>query len=193
MAAPSRPRLSIEAPDANALFDGAATPVYPHSGRPVQPKLALYLERLAREQRRSPVLEIAVTLRCPPLRPDDEAAVQRELRTFFEEERKVADLEVRVNRVEGLGAFRYGLPLIALALLVAGIFYFALPELTSASFVTYLTALLYLFFITVVWVMLWDPIETLLFDSYFLRARRAALEKLRDAPTRFAYVPPIAR
>ncbi len=187
MASPLRPQLSIAAPNADALFDGTTPPAFPHSGRLVNPKLALYLEGLAREQRHAPALDLEVTLHSPALPASAEEEVRRALRTYFEEERVSADLDVRVNRVEGLGSLRFGLPLIVLALAVAGVFYVTLPELTRTSFVTYLTALLYLVFITIVWVMLWDPIETLLFDSFLLRARRTALEKLRDATVRFAY------
>jgi len=60
-------------------------------------------------------------------------------------------------------------------------------NLGTSSAVDYLTALAYLVFITIVWVMLWDPIEKLLFDSYFIRLQSRALHKLAAAKIAFVY------
>jgi hypothetical protein len=183
------PALSVESRDAEALFDDRNPPAFPHRGRMVDPRLASYLEGLAREQRSARALEVVVTLHSAALAPGEEERVRRQLRTYFAEEEAIADLDVRVNRVEGRGSIRFGGPLLLVALAVAGVFYFLLPQLRSTSLVSFVTALLYLVFITVVWVLLWDPTEKLLFDAYFLRARRAALGKLAAASVRFAYAP----
>ena len=190
MAASSVPELRIQAADANALFDDVNRPAYPHVGRLLNPRISGYLEGLAREQRKSPQVSVRITLRSPALGTVLEEKVGRQVHAYFEEERALADLDVRVNRVEAMGSFRFGIPLIAAALAIAGLFYFAQADYSSAIFATYATALLYLFFITVVWVLLWDPIEALLFTSYFLRARRSALDKLRTAAIRFDYSGP---
>ena len=49
-----------------------------------------------------------------------------------------------------------------------------------------LVAPFYLGFITIVWVLLWDPIEKLLFDAYRLKSRIVALEKLGRASIQFS-------
>lgn len=181
--------IVVEARSVEALFDDGTEPTYPHTSRLMNPRLALFLEGQARERRRESALEIRVRLNPPSLTPLEEENVSRQIRTYFEEERRLAELELRVNQTEGWGFFRRGLPLILLALLIAGVFYVALPNYASASLGAFVTALVYLLFITIVWVMLWDPIEKLLFDAYLLRARIRALRKLGTASVRFAYGP----
>jgi hypothetical protein len=43
--------------------------------------------------------------------------------------------------------------------------------------------------VVVIWMMVWDPLEKLLFDSYFIRLRIRALLKLSGAEVLFAYSP----
>ena len=76
-------------------------------------------------------------------------------------------------------------PLIVVALVVAGILYLAGPGLPVGPVGILATTLLYLLFITIVWVLLWDPIEKLLVDAYLLRTRISALRKLSRASLRF--------
>ncbi|HYA58205.1 MAG TPA: hypothetical protein VEH57_07085 [Thermoplasmata archaeon] len=181
------PLVRLEARDAEALFEGAGAPVYPHTGRQLNPRVASYLEGSTRAERRSGSVELLVTLRSPPMTPADEDRVRGELHTYFSEEEQLANLDLRINRTEGLGSFRYGIPWILVALLVAGTFYWWLPTLESQVGAAFASALVYLFFITVVWVMLWDPIEKLLFDGYILRMRLRAVSKLAGAVIRFSY------
>lgn len=181
--------LEIEATNADALFDNQTKPAYPHTGPMVEPRLGAYLEELARERPRSSSFEIRVTLNAPAMDPADEDRVRRQIQTFFVEEEQLAQLHFRVNRREAVGFLPIGMPLVIVALVAAGLLY-VVPGATSPDLRTLLTALLYLLFISVVWVLLWDPIEKLLFDGYLLRSRMAALSKLGAASIRFTYVPP---
>lgn len=181
--------MEVEAKSADVLFDDRTEPTYPHTTRLMNPKLALYLEGLARELRGDPRVEIRIRLDSPSLVPGEEERIAKQIRTYFAEEQRLADLDFRVNQREGWGFFRRGFPLILVALLVAGIFYVAQPSVPSATLGTFVTALVYLVFITIVWVLLWDPIEKLLFDAYLLRSRVRALGNLGSASVRFAYGP----
>lgn len=181
--------LEIEAANADALFDNQTKPAYPHTGPMVDPGLGTYLEELARERPRSSSFEIRVTLNAPVMNPADEDRVRRQIQSFFVEEEQLAQLHFRVNRREAVGFLPIGMPLVIVALVAAGLLY-VVPGATSPDLRTLLTALLYLLFISVVWVLLWDPIEKLLFDGYMLRRRVAALSKLGAASIRFTYVPP---
>ena len=189
MPGPKLPSVRIEARDEHDLFDEVTAPTFPHTGPPLRTPLAQFLEMSTRDHARSTEIEVVIALRRGPLPPSEEDRVRQRLRDFFEGERQLAELEVRVNRTEGIGSFRFGLPLILVALLIAGTLYVAVPDVISARFVAFVTALLYLTFITVVWVLLWDPTEKLLFDSYFLRRRRAAFVKLQNASVRLEYLP----
>jgi hypothetical protein len=83
-----------------------------------------------------------------------------------------------------MGSLRYAAPLVAVALLVMGLLYSQVGALSGTG---YLIALTYLVFATIVWVMLWDPVEVLLFDSYFIRSRIRALRVLASAAVEFTY------
>ena len=91
-----------------------------------------------------------------------------------------------MNRTEGWGSLRFAIPLVLFAALIAGLLS-TNPSALGGS--TYFTAIAYLVFITIVWVMLWGPIEKLLFDSYFIRLRIHALEKLAGAKVSFRIGP----
>ena len=116
--------------------------------------------------------------------PAEEADVRDRLSRFFETERELAELDRDVNRSEGLASLRYAVPVVLLAVLVIGIFYSQVGALSAEG---YVAALVYLLFVVVVWVMLWDPIEVLLFNSFFLRLKIRALRKLAEANVRFVY------
>lgn len=190
MPGPSLSSVRVEAVDSDSLFDDHAVPVHPHTQRMLRPALAQYLELSTREHPRSPGVEIVIALRGSVLPADSEERLGQQVARFFHEERQLVELELRVNRVEGRGSFRFGLPYVLVALAIAGGLYLELPDLLSTRLIAFVTALFYLVFITIVWVLLWDPIEKLLFDGYFLRQRRTALAKLGAAPVRFEYVGP---
>lgn len=177
-------KVEVEAKDLDGLFDRTAAPTYPHTGPMLNRTVAKFLVDSVREQRRTPEVEVTVTFRCPPLPAEEEASSRAQMSSFFSNEAELAALDLRVNRTEGLGSLRFAVPLVVVAGLVAGALY---VNLGTSSAVDYLTALAYLVFITVVWVMLWDPIEKLLFDSYFIRLQHRALRKLAAAKVAFSY------
>jgi hypothetical protein len=193
MAPSTIPELRVELRDAAGIFDDRNPSEFPHTGRPVHAELASYLERRVREMRNAPSIELTFSLEGAALDPASEERARHDVRTYFHEEGELAELDIRVNRTEGWGSLRYGLPLIVAALAIAGVFYLNLPGLETTSLLALVTTLVYLFFITVVWVSLWDPIEKLLFDAYLLRARCRALAKLANARIRFVYPPSSAK
>jgi len=166
-----------------ALFDRSAVPSYPHTGPMVNASVASFLVRSARVRRGGPQLEVAITFDSPPMPPAEEAATRAQLSNFFANEAELVELDLHVNRKEGLASVWYALPLVILAGVVAGIFYVQLNESPKGLVLD----LVYLLFITIVWVMLWDPIEVLLFDSFFIRQKHQALRRLSQANVRFAY------
>ncbi len=177
-------RIQIHLRDLAALLDVTANPAYPHTPPVVEASVARFLFDSTREQLRHPALELAITLDQAPLAPDDEARAREAIHRYFAGEAELAALDLRVNRAEGFGSLRYAIPLIVAALLIAGLFYTQLGRGTGES---YLEALTYLVFITIVWIMMWDPLEMLLFNSYMIRRRRRAFEKLAHASIAFSY------
>jgi hypothetical protein len=103
---------------------------------------------------------------------------------FFANEAELAQLELRVNRDEGLASARFAVPIILVAGLVAGLLY---TDVWEARLADLFVALIYLAFITVVWVLLWDPVEKILFDGFFIRQRIRALHKLAKSSIVFEY------
>jgi hypothetical protein len=177
-------KVEVEVKDLDGLFDRTTPPTYPHTGPIVNRALAKFLVDSVREQRKVPSIEVTVTFQTPPLGAEEEATARDQMRSFFANESELASLDLRVNRTEGLGSLRYSIPIILVAGLAAGLLYVQLGT-TDAS--DLLLALGYLVFITIVWVMLWDPTEKLLFDSYFLRLQCRALRKLSNAEIVFRY------
>ena len=182
--------IEVHLPSLNALLDRATPPSHPHTGPMVERSVARFLLDCAREQLGQTEVEVVVTLDEAPLPPSVEADARSQMRRYFANEAELASLDLRVNRSEGFGSLRYSIPFVVVALLVAGLFYAQLGGTTGAS---YLEALTYLVFITIVWVMLWDPLEVLLFDSYMIRRRLHALQKLARAPVTFTYRPAPSR
>jgi len=182
--APSPDRIEVRLKDLDALFDRDARPVYPHTGPVIEDSVAKFLLRAAREQRGRHELAIALSFDGAPLGPAQEAAVRTHLSRYFANEAELASLDLRVNRTEGVGSLWYAAPLVAVALLVMGLLYSQVGALSGTG---YLIALTYLIFATIVWVMLWDPVEVLLFDSYFIRSRIRAQRKLSAATVEFTY------
>jgi len=177
-------RIEVHLPSPDALFDRHADPAYPHTGPVLERSVAKFLVDAAREQRGQREIELVVVSDGSPLASSAEEDTRTHLHRYFADEAELASLDVRINRSEGLGSLRYSIPLVVLALLVAGLFY---VQLGSATGVGYLEALTYLVFITIVWVLLWDPLEMLLFDSYIIRLRLHALQKLSRSRVTFTY------
>ena len=176
-------RVEVELNGPEALFDRTGVPTFPHSGPPVRAAVANFMVDTVREDRRTPEFSVNVTFHSQPLRPDEEDGMRAQMSSFFANEAEVAGLGQRVNRTEALGSLRYGIPVVAVAAVFAGLL--ANPATLDAPI--YLSQLAYLIVIVVIWVMVWDPIEKLLFDSYFIRLRIRALHKLATAKVQFAY------
>ncbi len=185
--------LRVRAASLDSIFEGDPVPAFPHTGRPVRAGLASFLERTARERPRDLSFEIELNVDSRTTDLAAEEIARQDFRTYFMEEAADAQLDVRVNQREGWGFLRRGGPLALVALAIAGAFYLYGPGLRSGPGASFATAVVYLFFITIVWVVLWDPIEKLTFDSFLLRARVRALRRLGDATVRFQYGAPIDR
>jgi len=180
--------LEIELKDLDALFDRSSPPTYPHTATMVNRNVATFLVDSARERRRRSALEVVVAFQCPPLSSEEEAKAKEQMRRHFAQEAELADLARKVNRVEALGSAQYAVPLVILAGLFAGVLYswlFSNP--VEASPREFAAMLAYLVFITIVWVMLWDPLEKLFFESYMIRQRVRAFRKLAAARVTFVY------
>jgi hypothetical protein len=177
-------KIEVHLPSLGSLFDRTSPPSYPHTGPMVERSIAKFLLDSAREDRRRSEVAVVFAIDGPPQGAVVEAAARSQVNRFFANEAELAALDLRVSRSEGLGSLQYAIPLVAVALLIAGLFY---SQLGSVSGAGYLDTLSYLVFITVVWVMLWDPLEVLLFDSYFTRRRLRALRKLAAASITFEY------
>ena len=183
-------KVEVELKDLDSLFDRNAPTTYPHAGPMMNRTIATFLVDSVRQHPPVPKVEVTVALRCAPLPPEEEARTRVAMNRFFANEAELAELDRRVNRAEALGSAWYSIPVVALAGIVAGLLYtlgYSSPLSPRAS--DYFVVLVYLVFITVVWMMLWDPLEKLLFDSYFIRLRIRALRKLAAAPVTFVYRP----
>lgn len=186
---PSRLRVDAASPD--ALFDASAPAVFPHRGRMVASDLADHLEKRVRQHPRGG--HVTVEIHLPADERGDSSqqpAAAESFRAYFRQEREIVELDLRVNQREGWGFLLRMLPILIVALGIAGLFYVLEPTFVSESWRALAVALVYLVFITIVWVLLWDPIEKLLFDAFLLRARIHALARLADATVEFARGPP---
>jgi hypothetical protein len=182
---PGKVGVVLNGPD--AIFDPDAPPTYPHTEPMVNRSLAKFLLDSVRLDRRRPSVDLTLAFRTAALSAKDEENIRTKVSRYFAVEAKLARLEQNVNRSEGVGSLRFAIPVVIIAGLVAG--YLSLN--TSLLGPSYLTALAYLIVITIVWVMLWDPIEKLLYDSYLIRLRVFALEKLAAARVVFVYRPDV--
>jgi len=178
-------KVAVELKNLDSLFDRDATLTYPHTESMLNKSVAKFLLDSVRLSRRNPKVELTLAFRTPPLRPEEEESTGAHMSRYFTIEAKLAVLEQNVNRTEGVGSLRFAIPVVIIAGLVAG--YLSLN--TSLLGPSYLTALAYLIVITIVWVMLWDPIEKLLYDSYLIRLRIYALRKLAAVKIAFVYLP----
>ncbi|MFZ0699900.1 MAG: hypothetical protein WAN74_06925 [Thermoplasmata archaeon] len=89
---------------------------------------------------------------------------------------EAVELEREVNRREGMQSLYVGLAT-------------ALAALAFVLFVDiglgFHTLVIYFVLPVLVWVLMWDSIEKLVFDSMFIQMRARALRKLRDATITF--------
>ena len=191
MPAPERLSVPVELKDLDALFDRRAEPAFPLTSRRVDPRVAEYLENRVRERPRNRGVDVEVTVREPPAGPSEKDAAFQDLRAHFRADQRRVELELRVNQREGWGFLLRSLPLLVASIAVAGVLSVYEGFEKTAATAALVTALFYLFFITIVWVLLWDPIEKLLFNAYLLRARIRALGMLAEAPIRLV-LPPVA-
>jgi hypothetical protein len=178
-------RVEIELKDPGSLFDLTASVAYPHSGPMLNNAVAAFLVDSARERRQRPQVSVNITFQTPPLGAEEEASIRAKMSHYFANEIELVELEKRVNRTEGFGSLRYALSLVLLAGLGLGVLY--LYAGLGTSEVVSLGELAYLTLVIIIWVMLWDPIEKLLYDPYFFRLRIRALHKLSKAEVTFAY------
>jgi hypothetical protein len=169
----------------DSLFDWDARPTYPHGGPMLNEGVARFMVSAAREAPRSPEVRVAVTFRTTALRTEEEAGTRAQVNHFFANEAKMAELDLKVNRVEALRSLRFAIPVVIIAGLIAGL----ISSVSTSGGAPYLTELAYLSAVVIIWVMLWDPAEKLLFDSYFIRLRIRALHKLARAKINFVYRP----
>jgi hypothetical protein len=175
--------IDIHLPDADALFEKEDRPAYPYRGRSLQRGLAEQLINQTREARTTPKVSLSIRLSCPPVLPEKEESVRSEIRSYFSVKAELADLEARVNQREGWRSMVIAAPIVTAAGLIA----YPLSAYGASSFAL---SFLYLIILTVVWVMLWDPIEKLVFDPIFIRLRARALVKLKAASVKFWYDTP---
>jgi hypothetical protein len=178
-------KVEVELPDLDSLLDPDALPSYPHTKPMLNPTVAKFMLDTAREDRGSKAVEITLTFRDSPISPEEQAGTRAKISSFFANEVENAELAQRVNRIEAWGSLRYAIPVVAVAAVIAGLFAnpspFGLPG--------YVSTLAYLIVVVIIWVMVWDPIEKLLFDSYFIRLRIRALQRLVAAKIVFASRP----
>lgn len=179
-------RVVVNLPSLPALFEPSGSSSYPHSGPMVEHSVADFLVRMERARRRQSKAEVEIVLSRSQPTPQEEEAARAQFHRFFANEAEMADLDLRVNRAESIGALRYSVPFLLLAGVAAGIL--STTSVVEGGGANILT-LVYLFFLVILWVLLWDPIEMLLFDSYILRLKRRAQRKLASAGVRFVYRP----
>ncbi len=149
---------------------------FPFRGPILRAPLAEYLENQARRVRSAASVDLTIHAGDAPLDAEAQTRFVRNYRSFFEVKFDGVELERAVNRREGLQSLYVGVAtsLVALALVV-----FVDVGLGFHTFAIYFVLLV------LVWVLMWDSIEKLVFDSMFIRMRARALAKLRDAQVTF--------
>ena len=172
MAEASPLRLSVDAARPDDLFEDGA---FPFRGPVLKESVQEYLLQSTRIARTVPEVELAFRFARSPT-DEEQARFERELRAYYEVATEEVQREIRVNRVEGRRTFLLGLigSVIALAI--------AIPTRLYLGFDFYIVEFLC---VVVVWVLMWDAIEKLLWDATLLRMRYRAVRKLRDATVRY--------
>jgi hypothetical protein len=166
--------LRVDTPASDSLWEDEWT--FPFRGPTLKDTVAAYLENHTRCARTTPAIDLTFRFADPPLTPEAEAEFLRNYHAFFEVKAEDAELDRDVNRREGLRSLYLGTATSILAAVLV-----VLLDLTFG-----LRAYgIYFILLVLVWVLMWDSIEKLVFDSMFLRMRARALVKLRDARVTF--------
>lgn len=167
-------RLRVDAPSSTSLW--APDEAFPFQGPALQDSVEEYLENHTRLAGGAARVEVTFHFADSPLDAPSQERFVGDYRAFFGTKFHTVDLERAVNRHEGLVSLYIGVAtsIAALALAVG---------LTLAFNVHSIDV--YFVLIVLVWVLMWDSIEKLVFDSMFIRMRARALAKLRDAQVRF--------
>ena len=172
MNAPGPLRLPVIAGEPQDLFEEGT---FPFRGPVLNESVRDHLLLRVREARTVPVVELEVRFERE-LTAEEKTQFERDLRAFYTVAAEEAEAEVRVNHIEARHTFMLGLIGSAIALAVA------IPVRLYLGFDFYIIEFLC---IVVVWILMWDSIEKLLWDSMLLRMRSTATRKLRDAAVRF--------
>ncbi len=167
-------QLRVDAPARKALWEDEWS--FPFRGPTLKPPVAEYLENHVRRARTTPAVDLTFRSADPLPTPQEQAEFLRNYRTFFDVKTHGAELERAVNRSEGLRSLYVGIAISAIAaIIVVGLdLNFGLRAYG-----------IYFVLLVLIWVLMWDSIEKLVFDSMFLRMRARALAKLRDARVSF--------
>jgi hypothetical protein len=165
-------RLSVEAPRPEDLFEEGA---FPFRGPILKESVRDHLLTRVRIARTVPDVELDFRF-DRELPEKQKAQFERDLRAYYEVAIEEAHSELQVNHVEARRAFILGLIGSVIALAVA------IPLRLYFGFDFYIVEFLC---IVVVWILMWDSIEMLLWDAMLLRMRYTAARKLRDATIRY--------
>ena len=172
MADDSTLTLSVEVSAPQDLFEPGA---FPYRSPMVKESVHQYLLTRVRIARTVPQVELDFRF-DHPLSEEEKAQFERDLRAYHEVSMAEVQAELHVNRVEARRTFVLGLigSVIALAI--------AIPLRIYLGFDFYIIEFLC---IVVVWILMWDSIEMLLWDSMLIRMRFNATRKLKDATIRY--------
>lgn len=172
MASESPLRLPVETARPEELFEEGS---FPFHGPVLKDSVKDYLLTRVRTARTVPDVELDFHF-DRELTEEEKARFERDLRAFYEVAMDEAQAAIRVNHIEARRAFVLGLIGSVIALAVA------IPLRVYAGFDFYIIEFLC---IVVVWILMWDSIEMLLWDSMLLRMRFNATRKLKDSTIRY--------
>lgn len=174
-------RLAVGATRPEDLFEEGS---FPYRGPMLKGPVRDHLLTRVRMARTTPDVELDFHFERS-LTDEEKVRFERDLRSYYEVSMDEAHAELRASHVEARRTFILGLigSVIALAIAVPLRLYF--------GFDFYIIEFLC---IVVVWILMWDSIEMLLWDAMLLRMRCNATRKLRDAVIRYAPAssPPVA-
>lgn len=176
---PTLPRLdlTVRVPTTEALF--SEEPVaFPFEGRTLREPTSRYLIDASRRGRAARAIRLEVDVAGSALPPEKEEAVRGEIRAYFRVEAGRAEDDIRLNSVEG----RRSLLLSLIGSLIAVAIVLPVRVLVGDPFFLFEFVL-----VVIIWVLMWDSIEMLVYDSQMLRMRHRALVRLERAEVRFAY------
>lgn len=143
----------------------------PFRGRDLDPGLVEYLFDAGEDLARHPSFRVVVWLETPCARPEEiETAVHAHFQYVLDRNRRRHREQRRLGRIA----------LVLAAVLVAALL--SLAQLIAAAFPGSLGIGLREGVVILCWVMLWRPIELLLYDGIPVRRERAIVSKLLAAP-----------